>query len=391
MQVLCALPSEAIEGLEVLDGQPVEIDAGTLSLADGARISSRTLNSAAGGDVRVNVADIVDVSRASQITAGTAGSGAGGNLDVRADSIFISAGVSESPSIIGAESTSTGAGGRGGDVFIDTRALHIVGARGSETGVSAKSFGAGTSGSVRMELQTLELDSSAFIGSSNAGSGKAGSVLIHSTGGIHLDGGSVITTSSAQNDAGIIDVSTGTGLELAAASNITASAGRNGGSIRLVARDFFYLLDSSVTATAGTSLAAGGAGGAGGNIFIDPTFIILDHALISANAALGAGGNIFLGTENFLSSSSLITATGATAGTVVIAAPELDLAGALVTLPVGLVDASIRLREQCAVRLGLNFSSFLVVGRGGVAPAPDDLADGLGRPRMKSNKGVGAR
>ena len=34
------------------------------------------------------------------------------------------------------------------------------------------------------------------------------------------------------------------------------------------------------------------------------------------------------------------------------------------------------MREQCAPRLGLDFSSFLVIGRGGVSLAPDDpLAD----------------
>ena len=33
-----------------------------------------------------------------------------------------------------------------------------------------------------------------------------------------------------------------------------------------------------------------------------------------------------------------------------------------------------RLREQCARKLGLDFSSFLVIGRGGTAAAPDEPA-----------------
>ena len=44
----------------------------------------------------------------------------------------------------------------------------------------------------------------------------------------------------------------------------------------------------------------------------------------------------------------------------------------LVILPNALVDASRQLREQCARRLGLDFSSFLVIGRGGVSLAPDE-------------------
>ena len=76
--------------------------------------------------------------------------------------------------------------------------------------------------------------------------------------------------------------------------------------------------------------------------------------------------------EDFLNSNSLLTASGTTAGTVEIAAPELDLTAGLVVLPGVFVDSSLRLQEQCARRLGLDFSSFLILGRGGVSLGPDD-------------------
>jgi large exoprotein involved in heme utilization and adhesion len=76
--------------------------------------------------------------------------------------------------------------------------------------------------------------------------------------------------------------------------------------------------------------------------------------------------------DNFLSSETPITATGVTSGTVEISPPELDLASSLVILPGALVDASTQLREQCAARPGLDFSSFLVIGRGGVSLSPDE-------------------
>ena len=103
----------------------------------------------------------------------------------------------------------------------------------------------------------------------------------------------------------------------------------------------------------------------------NPIYLVLDHTLISANAALGRGGNILLRADNFFSNASLLTATGSTAGTVIVAAPELDLAAGLVTLSQGFIDASTRLREQCSARLGLDFSSLLLLGRGGVSPTPE--------------------
>ena len=149
--------------------------------------------------------------------------------------------------------------------------------------------------------------------------------------------------------------------------------GATAAAFQVIAPTVIQALDSSITATAGTVSLAGMEGGSGGNIFIDPEFIILgSETVISANAAIGRGGNIFLRTDNFFASASPITATGTTAGTVEIAAPELDLSSALIILPGSLVDASTQLREQCARRLGQDFSSFLVLGRGGVAPAPNE-------------------
>jgi len=49
-----------------------------------------------------------------------------------------------------------------------------------------------------------------------------------------------------------------------------------------------------------------------------------------------------------------------------------QLANALTPLPASLVGANVRLSERCAIRLGADFSSFLVVGRGGTFATPDE-------------------
>jgi hypothetical protein len=73
-----------------------------------------------------------------------------------------------------------------------------------------------------------------------------------------------------------------------------------------------------------------------------------------------------------LNSGSLVTATGATAGTITITAPELDLTNGLVPLSGSLLQVSSQLRDLCAQRLGQEFSSFLVLGQGGVDAEPDE-------------------
>src|SRR5207244_1204067 len=79
--------------------------------------------------------------------------------------------------------------------------------------------------------------------------------------------------------------------------------------------------------------------------------------------------------DHFLSSESLLTATGSTDGTVEILSPELDIVAGLIGLPGSVLDVSMQLREQCAQRIGQDFSSFLILGRGGVEPSPDEVLD----------------
>ena len=116
--------------------------------------------------------------------------------------------------------------------------------------------------------------------------------------------------------------------------------------------------------------------GTGGNITIDPRFIILKDSTISANAAAGQGGNINLVSDFFFNSdlsNNNITATGTTNnGTVNIAAPELDLGAELITLPSSLVGAETQLQERCTALLQGDFSSLIIVGRGGTEPPPDE-------------------
>jgi filamentous hemagglutinin family protein len=326
----------------LLDGTGASL-LGNSGLPLATAISARTLAGASGngGDVSVTARETITLLNRGEIEAATEGAGQGGNVSVRAGSLFASGSSFGFPS---------GVVARGSD-----------GARGA-------------AGSVRVDLSgNLNLEKGAEISSSSFGAGDAGNVRVSARGAIMLSSGAALTVASTASNAGTLAVETSTDLALTGSSSITASAGRSGGNISLQARDLLYLRDSSITATAGTARGIGATvGGNGGNIFIDPTFIILDHGLISANASIGQGGNILLVAENFLPSETAITATGTTAGTVQITAPPLDLADALAALAGQFIDVSTRLQERCTMRLGVGASSLVVVGRGGVFAAPDE-------------------
>ena len=191
----------------------------------------------------------------------------------------------------------------------------------------------------------------------------AGSVAINVVNPLDIFGGSSISTTSAISPAGTVAITSETDVVLEGGSSLTVQALlANAGQISIITKHMLFMQNSSLIAEAGTN---------GGNIFVDPQFIVLDHSIVSANAVM-VGGNILLTADQFLTSETPITATGSTDGTVEISAPALDLNGALAALNSQLVDASIRFQERCAMRLGGDVSSFLVLGRGGVEDFPGE-------------------
>jgi hypothetical protein len=198
-----------------------------------------------------------------------------------------------------------------------------------------------------------------------------------------LEAGGIVAANAVAAAAGDITLNVRREAALEDRGSISTSAGVSGGDIGLTVGEFLYLLDSSITATAGAPRnpqdGSNGNAGNGGNITIDPQFIVLNDSLISANAAAGQGGNINLISNYYLNSGSSITATGATSGTVSISSPELDLSGALIGLPASPVGSGTQLQETCAVAINGDFSSFLAVGQGDIEAGPDEAQGDAGQ------------
>jgi filamentous hemagglutinin family protein len=355
-----------------IDGSVRPGDTGIFVLSD-ATLSKDATGDA--GNLTVTVDSELSIVRGGSISANTYTSGNGGDLTIHARSLSID-GSAAPDFFTGVEADSSeGATGNAGNVSIRIdKALSMVGS----AGITAATFSSGDGGNLNIHAGSLSIDGSATPGLftgifvASTGSGDAGKVFVRTAGPVKLKHGASISTSSDTTDAGSIDIISGGKIKLKDHSSITVSAGHNGGDIDITTPNLVYLLNSSITATAG----ANGVSGRGGNITIDPRFIVLQNSFISANAAIGQGGNIKL-VSDFLFNSDLsnnnITATGTTNGTVNITAPQLDLGSELITLPTSLLSAESQLQERCTALLRGDFSSFISIGRGGTEPAPEEL------------------
>jgi filamentous hemagglutinin family protein len=356
------------------NGGNLLIQAGSLTIDGSGALGNHvtgifvdTFGSGNAGKSTIEVNGALNLTGTGEITANTFSSGVGGSVAVQAASLNIDGSASQE-FLTGISSSALDVA-NAGDVHVTVAGLLKITGGGL---ILAASLTSATAGSVELDVNKLRLDSNSTVSSQNTAGGMAGSVVIDATGPVNLSHGSRISTSSAASDAGSIQLTSSAPITLSDRSSITASAGRDGGNIHLTCPSLVYLQHSSITATAGAS----GGGGMGGNITIDPQFIILNNSPISANAAAGQGGNISLVSDFFFASSSPVTATGTVAnGTVNITAPQLDLGAELITLPSSLVDAQNQLRERCTALLQGDFSSFISIGRGGTESEPEELED----------------
>jgi filamentous hemagglutinin family protein len=358
-------------------GGTVEIHAGSLAMGADSDVSTNTAFTGAAGSIQVDVAGSMDMSGNAIVSAGTFDLGEGGDVRVQAHTLDMTG-----KSTISSDTENLG---NGGTVTVNADQLFIrgegalfaaFGFRIGITGITAESLGlGGNAGSVTVDAPTLGLAGGAVISTASFSAGRGGTTTVSCADGSLTDQSEISSTSLTQ--AGTVSLTATDSFTISNDSSITTSAGRNGGNINLKVGRLLYLFDSNIQGYAGLRSFPGEVvGGNGGNITIDPEFVVLDHSFISANdlAPGGLDGNIVNLADFFFTSQSFLHATG----TIETTTPDLDLGQKLIAAAIDPIDPRNRLRESCAAAIKHEFSSLVVVGRNGTENGPDELQPDFG-------------
>jgi hypothetical protein len=361
------------------DAGSLFVSAPRLEVA-GGRILTRTLGESNAGDLEVHVGSLM-LSEGGQIFSGTgfasnsgvigtAGLGRGGNLTIRATQSISIAGSDRQGFPSGLFSSAQIGSGRAGNLSISTLLLALN--DGGQIAADTLSTSSGDAGNIEVRTGRLTLSGGSQISSSTAGSGRGGDVIVAATDNIELSsGGAISASSSGTGNAGDIMIRADQIFQSRNGAVTTEAEQADGGNIQLIVGSRAELRDSQITATVKTGI------GQGGNILIDPQFVILQRSQVRADAFGGPGGNVRIVAGVFLADpASRVSASSQLGinGVVNIQAPVTSLSGAVAPLPQEFAAVAELLRDRCAGRLREGRVSRLVLGgRDGVPSEPGSL------------------
>ncbi|MEI2581839.1 S-layer family protein, partial [Scytonema sp. PRP1] len=403
-------------------GGNINVTSGSVSLTDGARLFASTSGKGDAGSVFVQAKDSVSASGNSYIFSDVeyGAVGNGGNVNINAATLSLKDGAQLSTSVRGASSTQRAGQGQAGNVDVNvTGAVTIAGKDTGYSGIfSYLGSGAiGKGGNINVTSGSVSLTDGAFLEASSFGQGDAGKIQINATDWVSVSGIGSITGSEARGGLFVLSRSSGAAgdievtapqirLDNSARFNAESASG-NGGNINLRVGDLLLLRRGSfISATAGTDKL----GGNGGNITINaPNGFIVgvpnENSDITANAFNGTGGKIdinSLGIFNFTQRSredlvgelgtdnpnelnpqqlqtNDITAFSLTnptlSGQIIINTPDVDPSKGFVELPTVLTETSNLIADTSCDAIAstdsdTDKSKFTITGRGGLPPSP---------------------
>lgn len=364
----------------------VKIVAGSLEISDGGRLSVETFGPGDGGSLEVEASNVLIsgvnpdlrdllisndanpkyaaasiLSGSGSFFLGDAATGQGGNIELKAESIELSDGA-----LISSETETPGDGG-----YIKIEADNVALSGGASIAAESRVAFAtrtGKAGNISITAnETFSSDSSSVTTAAELAEG--GDVTIKSWETYLANNSLISAESSGPGDAGNITLTATDILYMKDSSIITEAKQADGGNIKINVDGTVHIVDSEISASVG-----GGPETVGGNINIDPEFVILNNSKIIANAFAGKGGNIQIVADVFLADpDSVIDASSDLGidGTVEIRAPIKDVSQKLKLLPKRVLRARDLIHEPCIARLhGERYSSFVVSGRYGLPPEP---------------------
>jgi large exoprotein involved in heme utilization and adhesion len=389
------------------DAGDLTIKTNTLLLRDGAVVITGTLGAGKGGDLSVEAQDVQIIGRSADGRSASAlitiaqpnSTGDAGDLTIKTNTLLVRDGAQ----II----TFTSGAGKGGFLSIDAQDVQIIGtsadgrvssglfssAQGEFTRdagdltvktntllvrdgavVITGTFGAGNAGDLSIEAQDVQIIGSGLIAGARGSTGNAGELTVKTNTLLVQDGALLSVESRGTGTAGTLEVGANQ-IYLNNQGRIRADTSGGGGNIDLRSPLILLRNGSSITTN------ARGSNIRGGDIIINTDNLVAvpsENSDISANSEDFRGGNVTVRTSGIfgiefreqITPLSDITATGVSEdfrGTVDIITPGIDPARGLAELPTEVVDASDEIATGCR---GVQGSSFIVTGRGGLPPTP---------------------
>ncbi len=293
------------------NGGSITIDAGSLKLSDRAQLSASTFGTGNAGNVKVSATDAVSLSNAnifSTVRAG--GNGQGGNIDINAGTLSLTDGAQLATSTLGASDTQPAGRGNAGNVKVNvTGVVDIAGEKNGFTSGIRSFVGTGTEGNggnINIEAGSLKLRDRAQLSASTLGTGNAGNVKVSATDAVSLSNANIFSTVRAggNGQGGNIDINAGTlsltdGAQLATSTlgaSDTQPAGRgNAGNVKVNVTGVVDIAGVKNGFTSAIfSRVETGTEGNGGNITIDAgSFKLRDGAqLVASTSGRGNAGNV---------------------------------------------------------------------------------------------------
>ncbi|MGO9611196.1 MAG: filamentous hemagglutinin N-terminal domain-containing protein [Verrucomicrobiia bacterium] len=275
----------------------VQLDGETSPLFTG--IQAMTSGGGQGGGIQIQTRALT-LANGSELSAATSGGGGGGDITVNADTIAI-----QSSSLINAQTSGLGPGGNinlSATTSLILNGVQFDGSPGLAEIAAGNPSGGGDApaGSITITTPLLELLNGADISASVLGASAGGNITINA-GALALDNHALITCSSQNGQAGGIAITAAQSIQLADASVISvSSANDNAGDINAVSDGNIRVTDSQITAQASQD---------GGNITLTaPSMVYLLNSKLDASAG-SQGGNVTVDPQSVVLNNSTISSS----------------------------------------------------------------------------------
>ncbi|MBD1835220.1 filamentous hemagglutinin N-terminal domain-containing protein [Cyanobacteria bacterium FACHB-472] len=338
------------------NGGNITIDSGSFSLRDGAVLTASTFGQGNAGNVAVRALDAVDLADGNIFSTVEAGGvGKGGNIDIKAATLSLIDGAQLSTITRGASDTQPAGQGDAGNVNVNvTGAVDIAGQKNGSFSLISSSVQTGTvgnGGNITIDSGSFSLRDGAVLTASTFGQGNAGNVTVQALDAVNLAGNAAIFSTvgaGGVGKGGNINIKAATlslidGAQLATitrgASDTQPAGQGDAGNVNVNVTGAVDIAGQKNGLPSGIlSFVQTGTVGNGGNITIDSgSFSLRDGAVLTASTfgqgnagtiKVNAAANVTIsGRSSNLNSGLFVNSrsTTGTAGDIIVTSPRVTL------------------------------------------------------------------